>query len=282
MERYKNIVVPLDGSTMYEVALPYAEELAGKLGLNIVLLTVLDSEEPEQYASHATYAKKIVDVTRRQVDKYLKDSDRASLKIDIGSATRSGSPAEGILDYINKGTYCLVVMATHGRSGIGRWAIGSVADKIVRATSRQPLLLIRAKGNYADVRAKRLLKKVLVPLDGSAMSESVVPFVAAIAAHMDMQMTFLITTPNSNGKSREAETCVSGWCEAMMKKGITCDYEVRIGTPADEIIGIADEKAFDLVAMTTRGQSAVNLWSLGSVTQKVLLGGTTPLMLVRN
>ena len=95
-------------------------------------------------------------------------------------------------------------------------------------------------------------------------------------------MTFLITIPDSNGKFHSAETYVSGWCDAMMKLGITCDYEVRTGTPADEIIGVADEKAFDLVAMTTRGQSAVNLWSLGSVTHKVLLGGTTPLLLIRN
>lgn len=267
---------------MAEVALPYAEELAGKLASNIVLLTVLESEEPEQYNNHAAYSRKIINITRRQVQKYLADSDKTSAKIDIGTATRSGNPAEGILNYVNKGMYCLVVMATHGRSGIGRWAVGSVADKIVRATSRQPLLLIRAKGNYADVRAKRLLRKVLIPLDGSAMSESVVPFIAAIAAHLDMQMTFLMTVPNSNGKAHSAEVYVSGWCDAMAKDGITCDYEVLIGNPAEEIIGIADEKAYDLVAMTTRGQSAVNIWALGSVTQKVLLGGTTPLMLVRN
>ncbi|MFC1941875.1 universal stress protein [Chloroflexota bacterium] len=79
-----------------------------------------------------------------------------------------------------KGGLNLIVMATHGRSGISRWAVGSIADKVVRASTRQPLMLIRAKGSHADIRAKRILKKALVTLDGSTRSEAVFPCIREI------------------------------------------------------------------------------------------------------
>jgi nucleotide-binding universal stress UspA family protein len=276
---YKKIVIPLDGSPLAEVALPYAEEIAGKMGSEIVLLTVLPSEEPEEYQNHHLYTKKIVDLTRRQVEKYLKDPEGKTIK--VGTATRVGNPAEGILDYVDKGYRCLIVMATHGRSGIGRWAVGSVADKVVRATSRQPLLLIRAKGSHPDVRAKRILKKALVPLDGSTVSEAVIPYISEVAHNLHMEITLLKVIAKTNNSFASTETYLHDWCRRLEEKGISAGYEVRIGAAADQIIDLADETASDLVAMSTRGQTAINLWSLGSVAQKVLIGGNTPLLLIR-
>jgi nucleotide-binding universal stress UspA family protein len=62
---------------------------------------------------------------------------------------------------------------------------------------------------------------------------------------------------------------------------LTAGYQVKIGNAADQIIDYANEVTSDLVAMSTRGQTALNLWSLGSVAQKVLLGGDSPLMLIK-
>jgi nucleotide-binding universal stress UspA family protein len=276
---YKKIVVPLDGSPLAEVALPYAEEIAGKMGSEIVLLTVLPSEEPEEYQHHHLYTKKIVDLTKRQVEKYLKNPESKTVK--IGTATRVGNPAEGILDYVNKGYLCLIVMATHGRSGVSRWAVGSVADKVVRATTRQPLLLIRAKGSHPDVRAKRILKKALVPLDGSTASETVIPYISEAARNLHMEITLIKVISRTNNSLASAEAYLQDWCKRLKEKGVSAGYEVRIGAAADQIIDFADETASDLVAMSTRGQTAINLWSLGSVAQKVLMGGNTPLLLVR-
>ena len=72
---YEKVIVPLDGSPMAEVALPYAEEIAGKMGSNIILLSVLPSEEPQEYQKHHDYTTKIVNITRRKVDKYLEDPE---------------------------------------------------------------------------------------------------------------------------------------------------------------------------------------------------------------
>jgi len=277
---YDKIVVPLDGSPLAEVALPYAEEIAGKTDSEMILLSVLESEEAHEYQSHYTYTRKIIEITRHHIEKYLQISEGKA--INIGTATRVGNPAEGILDYVNKVTFNLIVMATHGRSGIGRWAVGSVADKIVRATTRQPLLLIRAKGCHPDVRAKRILKKALVPLDGSTGSEAVITYVMGIAQSLQMELTFLHVVPRNNHNGANPEAYLQSICSRFKSRDVSTRYEVRAGAAADEIIDLADELAIDVVAMSTHGQSAVSLWPLGSVAQKVLLGGNTPLLLIKD
>jgi nucleotide-binding universal stress UspA family protein len=274
---YKKIVVPLDGSPLAEVALPYAEELAGKIGSEMVLLSVLSADETDEYNSINAYMEKTLDITMHQVKKYTEDKRDCT----ICTATRIGSPAEGILDYVDKGHLCLVVMATHGRSGISRWAIGSVADKVVRSTTRQPLLLIRAKGAHPDIRAKRIFKKALLPLDGTSESESVLPVITTIAANLNMEIILLRVLPRMNHSLANVETYLQGVCRKFEVAGVTSRYEVRVGTAADQIIDLADESACDMVAMATHSHTVGNLWPLGSVAQKVLLAGNTPLLLVR-
>jgi len=276
----EKVVIPLDGSKLAEVALPYAEELAGKMGAEIVLLSVLASEEAQEYQKQRTYALRVVEATKRHIEKYL---DRSlGREIKVSTVTRAGEPAAGILDYIgNGGAFKIIVMATHGRSGLSRWAVGSVADKVVRSTMKQPLMLIRAKGAHPDVRARRILKKTLVPLDGSPRSEAVIPHITEMARSLQMELTLLRVVPKVNCGYVEVEDYLQGWCSQLADKGILAEYQVRVGPAADAIIDLADELAMDVVAMSTHGQNTISLWPLGSVAQKVLLGGNTPLLLIR-
>jgi nucleotide-binding universal stress UspA family protein len=276
---FTKVVVPLDCSPLAEVALPYAEEIAGKMGSDIVLLTVLPSEEPKEIQNHLAYSKKIINTTRLQIKKYFEDGPEAS--VNIATATRTGDPAEGILNYADKGYPCLIVMATHGRSGLSRWAIGSVADKVVKATSKQPLLLVRAKGAHPDMRARRIMKKAIVPLDGSSVSESVLPYIGEIAQNLDMYLTLFRVVHKSEYNFLEVEEYLRYLCQRLTGQGIAAGYEVRIGNAAEEIIDYADESATDLIAMTTHGQTAMNPFALGSVAQKILLEGNSPLFLVK-
>mgnify|MGYP000412647081 CR=1 FL=1 len=131
---YEKIVVPLDGSKLAEIALPYAESLAGNMKAEIILLTILESAEAHEYQKHQIYIEKILEATKHYAEKYLEKSGGKAIK--IGAASRLGYPAEGIVSYANRGGFKLIIMATHGRSGLGRWAIGSVADKVVRITTR--------------------------------------------------------------------------------------------------------------------------------------------------
>ena len=276
---YNKVIVPLDGSSLAEVALPYAEEIAGKMGTKMILLTVLLSDDSKEHQNHHDYIKRVVEATRRHVEKYTEQIEKKNIRIE--TATRSGSPAEGILSFANKGYPTLIIMATHGRSGLSRWAVGSVADKIVRATSLQPVMLIRANGAHPDVRAKRILKKVLVPLDGSTESEAVIPFISEIARSLQMEITFVRVVSRNNNGHTAADGYLKNWCNQLKEYSLSAEYYVKTGNAAEEIIDLADELASDLVAMSTRGQAATSLWSLGSVAQKVLLGGNTPLLLIK-
>jgi nucleotide-binding universal stress UspA family protein len=242
----------------------------------MVLLSVLPSEDIEEYHDHYRYMGKIVDMTMHQVKKYADGHEDCR----VCTATRVGNPAEGIMDYVDKGL-CLVVMATHGRSGLSRWAIGSVADKVVRSTMRQPLLLIRAKGNHPDIRAKRIFKKALLPLDGSPESEAVLPKITAFATSLRMELILLRVLSNARNTPGSAEEYLQHQCQQLEAQGIPSRYEIKTGAPADHIIDVADKSACDLVAMSTHNHAIGNLPRLGSVAQKVLLGGNTPLLLVR-
>ena len=276
---YERIIVPLDGSKLAEVALPYAEELAAKMDSYISLLSVLPSEEASEHQQFQTYIKKIAEVTKFHAQKYTENGGSKSIK--VLTATRTGNPAESIIEYANKVPFQLIVMASHGRSGVNRWAVGSVADKVVRANISQPVMLVRAKESRSDIREKRILKKALVPLDGSAGSEAVIPYITKMASKLHMELMLLNVKSKNNHDNGDSESYLQDWCIKLKDEAITAGYKVITGSVADKIIDTADELAFDLVAMSTRGKSGLNVWSLGSVAQKVFLGGNTPLLLVK-
>lgn len=277
---FEQIVVPLDCSKLAEVALPYAEELGAKMGSDIVLLTVIESEDTKELENYYWYIKKIEEATKGYAQKYLEDATGREIKVT--TATRSGNPAEGIMEYTLKSSYPLIVMASHGRSGMSRWAVGSVADKVVRASNSQPVMLIRCNDSHSDIREKRLLKKALVPLDGSFESEAVIPYISNIAFKLEMELTLLRVVPETDHADNEAEAYLQSTCRRIEDIiNIPVTYKVGAGSAAENIIDLADELTFDLVAMSTRGMNRKNPLSMGSVAQKVFLGGNTPLLLIK-
>ncbi len=271
----ESMVVPLDGSKLAEVALPYAEELGARTGSDIILLSVLEVADTEDM----TYLRRIIDVTKYHVKKYLVIS--GSKEVNVCATTRVGNPAEAIVDFACKWDQKLIVMATHGRSGIGRWALGSVADKVVRTPTNLPIILIRGKKAHPDLRYKRLFRRVLVPLDGSIPSEAVIPYIGKLALKLQMELTLLQVVQQVNHNKVDAESYLQTQCAELEQLGIAANYRVQVGSPADKIIDLADELAVDLVAMSTRGRTSSPLWTIGSVAHKVLLGGSTPLLLLK-
>ena len=275
---FKKIIIPLDGSPLAEVAIPYGEEIATRIGSDIIFLTVLPEENPDGYVNHNDYISGVLEGSRQRVKRSCEA--QGTRLIDIDTATRVGNPADGILDYVRRGYQTLIVMATHGRSGLNRWAVGSIADKVIRSSIKQPLILIRAKDNAPAVRTDGLFKKTLVPLDGSPRSEVVLDSIAPAALRLKTSIT-LFKVVSKTAAENGSEAYLQEWCRRLSYDGIEADYAVRAGSPAEQIVDYANEKIYDLVAMSTRGQNGVSRWTLGSVAQKVLLAGSTPLLLVK-
>ena len=295
---YERILVPLDGSELAEVALPYAEELAGRLGSEITLIHVYESAESEYQQMHQAYVEKMVEVTKQGAERFLAKSKAKAVKVK--SALLVGHPAEQIVDYADEQNAGLIIIATHGRSGITRWVLGSVAAKVVRA-AKQPVALIRAESVRRDASEKGTMDKVLVPLDGSKESEAVIPYVEELASKLDGEVVLLhVAAPaypvyimpaepfqipfseEEVGLLRaKAKAYLEELGSALKGKGIKTTSEVGFGGAADEIIRIADEIGADLVAMSTHGRSGISRWAFGSTADKVLHAGDTPVLLVR-
>jgi nucleotide-binding universal stress UspA family protein len=284
---YQRILVPLDGSELAEVAVPYAEELAGRLGGEIIVLHVCESPEDPNKNTHEVY-----------VERTAGSMEQKGLKAK--SALLFGHTAEQIVDFADSEDVGLIVMATHGRSGIRRWVLGNVAAKVIRATDR-PVALIRAESGPPEVREEGILRRILVPLDGSKESEVVIPRIEALASQLKSEVVLLhIVAPTYFVYSIPGETVqmpftpedmdrfrskALGYLETVVKalesRGISARAEVAVGSAAEEIISLADEIDADAVAMSTHGRSGISRWAFGSTADKVLHAGNIPLLLVR-
>jgi nucleotide-binding universal stress UspA family protein len=290
---YEKILVPLDGSELAEVALPYVAELAGRLGSQIILIYVNDSGEAAHLRISHFYMQRIGDDTKRAAKMYVKKPGEK--ETNVSSEILVGYPAEEIVDYADKADVSLIVMATHGRSGIRRWSLGSVADKVVRSTNR-PIAIIRAKGAHPAVRDKGMFNRALVPLDGSKQGEAVIPYIEELASRLKTEVTVLqVLSPDWFVDAADqvkqlqllrtsSKDYVKRVATQLNQKGITTRAEVRevkMDTVAEEIIKGADEVNADVIAMSTHGRSGFSRWAFGSVADRVLQGGNTPLLLVR-
>jgi nucleotide-binding universal stress UspA family protein len=284
------ILVPLDGSKLAEIALPYAEQLAARLEYEIILISVRSPAEDPYHPVLESYLEKTAEILKRK--------KKANVEpIIVGSEVLVGHPAERIIDYAEQEGVDLIIMATHGRTGVRRWALGSVADKVMRA-SIQPVLLIRAN---IDSHKKVSLGNILIPLDGSKQSEKVIPHVKKLASKLKSKVVLLhviaqpyhayagmwgvVEVPYTSEELKLKEADARKYLEkvkrALSSKGIPIKTAVRIGDAAHEIIGLAEELNADIVAMSTHGRSGMDRWEYGSVTDKVLHAGNTPLLLIR-
>ncbi len=301
---FKKILVPLDASELSEIALPYAEELAAKLGAQVTLLHIGTPADGTDKSGHKAYIDKVTARVARHLTKSPGEKAKLESKI-IELPGLIANPAAEILDFAEKEKVDLIIMATHGRTGISRWALGSTANKVARA-SVCPLLLIRAG---AKKPGKAGLGKILVTLDGSKPGEAVLPYIEALASGLKSQVSLLYVVeplyhvyPYAEGlgyygtagvvrvpyteeemkPTREvAEKYIKDVNEKLSTKGVRTNYAVRMGSPGEEIIKVEGEMRPDLVVMSTHGHSGFGRWEQGSVTDKVLHAGSTPLLLVR-
>jgi nucleotide-binding universal stress UspA family protein len=147
---YKKILVPLDGSELAECVLPHVESIAKGRGVeSIVLLRVLDTYVPSANFAYVNESlKKEMEASSEEAArKYLDEvAGRINLEgIEVQTQLINGQAAKSIAEYATKNDIGLITIATHGRSGISRWAWGSVADRVLRSAC-VPVLMVRAPG----------------------------------------------------------------------------------------------------------------------------------------
>lgn len=285
---FNKIVTPLDGSDVAEQVLPYVRPLA--VGLETPVELVLAS---------GIDGKGTID-DRVKAEEYLKGVAKSFANlVPVAYVVRDGNPVDVIVDAAKEHLSTLIAMATHGRSGLARWAMGSVADKVLHSAPN-PLLLVRAQKD-TEAAQTVTIKNVIVPLDGSPLAEQVLPLVAAIARSLGAKVypTWVVPpAPAFYGDyvaysaetykmlyedTEKAAAEYLGKIKTRLNSAGVRDVEnkVLLGSPAGAIVDLTEEIPDALVTMTTHGRSGVGRFVLGSVADRVVSYSKRPVLLVR-
>jgi len=292
---YRRLLVTLDGSELSEVVFPYITVLVDKMGLEVFLLHVSTQEHDELMPLHQAYIERTVEVIRERVKEAggKGNTESGEMKVEVKGELVPGHPAEEILSYIGNNDIDLVLMATHGHSGLKRWAMGSVAEKVIHG-SRVPIWLVPARCKGEVSCGVWPESPLLVPLDGSELAEGVLEHVETLAGRgglgpVKVVLLRVVESPvlsdhyfSNVPQTREQIDKYLNRIEARLKKaGLDVEYRVLTGEPAEQIVDYIGSGQFSLVVMSTHARSGLSRWVMGSVAMKVVSGSSTPLFLVR-
>ena len=283
---YSRILVPLDGSAAAEQALPYARKLAQSFHAPIDLIQIVEPLPRELGAdlNPQLHRHRNMELRRASAQTYL-DRVRSQLQeagLGASCLVSEGHVASNILDEAARNEGSIIVMSTHGRSGIARWVMGSTTDKVVRAANR-PILAVHAPAQ--DWRESNLqLETVVVPLDGSTLAEQVLPHVAFLASAMELNVLLLHVMSNEDSVLEiTAREYLQKVAENLQRQQVqSVNYRVIHGHPISGVISESAAKTSNaIIAMATHGHSGIMRWALGSVTSKVLGYSETATLVVR-
>jgi nucleotide-binding universal stress UspA family protein len=179
--------------------------------------------------------------------------------IEVVSPILIGSKVATLLRYEHEARIDLVVMSSHGRSGLTRLTLGSVADQLL-CHGRTPLMLVRAAGPPS------LLRRIIVPLDGSPLAEVALATVCTLLGPLLEEITVLRVIAEERERP-EAERYVSCACQHLQQAALHLIPRVASGDPSRAIIDAAGTDK--LVVMATHGRSGAARWVLGSVADQV-------------
>ena len=307
---YTRILAPLDGSDLSEQVIPYSRAIAARLSLPMTLLMAIEPDHPTigQALNPDMHSHEMATHREGHAQGYL-SSVAARLRdagIEAGTVVPRGEPAQSIVDEASRDGGTLIAMSSHGRSGLARWWMGSVADKVLHMAGH-PLLLVRSHPSQG-ISGESPPERLIVPLDGSDAAAEVLPHVAILASRMDipvelvqvtvseaeyyqaMSMGLRVLPPSlpsfrtfADRAEGEANEYVSDVRRRLQQQGVS-SVEARLvqGAPADCIVDLASSRDNSLVAMTTHGRSGVGRMILGSVAERVVRQSGGPVLLVRS
>ena len=292
----QTIVVPLDGSELAERALPHAAVYAKALDARLLLVTVWEGAEDALAKVLPGVAEDLFGAGERYYEKYLAGA-AAKLKeqgLSVDAEVLSGHTVDEIVRITGERKARMLVLASHGRSGLGRWWYGSVAGELIRR-SPAPTLVIGPK--VLEQVAKEIKHgSILVPLDGSQVAEAALAPAKELAQKFGAEIVlaqvlswagqaYLFDVPGTTVAEIDVEMTKAA-AEYLARVAGTLGTErpakadVLHGMPAEALIDLVERDALDLVVMTTHGRGGLSRAALGSVADRVL-HASCPVLLIR-
>jgi nucleotide-binding universal stress UspA family protein len=269
-----SILVPIDGSEKDARALAVAADLARLADASLTVVRVRD----------AGTAPTSAEVEHAILDAVRSAAGRVGLAVSRGVACEvldADDVPAALLAKADAMSAAAVVMATRAPQAIGRAIHGSVADRIVREAT-QPVMLVPPGADFLgghDVR----LRRVLVPVDGSDASLTVLAHLLAFANARELDLVLFRVVPPTFGHSRAeaAETTLNELVVRVRTRGATAEARVvEAEDPAATIAAAIRQDLVDFIAMSTRGAGGVERLVFGSVATAVVRASEVPVLLV--
>ncbi|KAA3656856.1 MAG: universal stress protein [Chloroflexi bacterium] len=293
MFQYKRILVPLDGSRRAETALLPALLLSKAFSAEITLLRVVPTLKlVAPFVQVELSSKEAQADHKRQASNYLKGLRMVNKEegVVMKTAVSTGRAAAGIIQYAQENETDLIVLASHGGTGMGRWRYGEIAMKLLLSAPCSTLV-VRSDDDHQPLQFKR----IMIPLDGSEEAERAIEPTTAIATQMDAEIIMVrVTAPiqkavgveNAKAFASQIKNQVERYLQTVRKRfegtQATINTQVESGPVAQSILTYAQDDQIDLIALTAHGASGEEAVSpLGGVADKVLRGAKQAVMIIR-
>jgi nucleotide-binding universal stress UspA family protein len=217
--------------------------------------------------------------------------------IEVDNKVLLGNIAEEIVRFAKNEGFGLIAMATHGRSTLGRGILGSVTDTVLRM-SRVPVLALRPDEAEKYWSKAISVDNVIVPLDGTRLSESVLPYAEVIGRRLgatllltrvvdigafSMPMNgyrYISPIPLDETLGEESNEYLEALAQGLRSDGLKVDWKTTWGNAARAINNLAHETPNNMVLMATHGRSGMGRLLMGSITDKIVRSSGDPVLIV--
>jgi nucleotide-binding universal stress UspA family protein len=267
--------------------LPYVRTLAANFSARVQLVSVTTARQQGKGAPYRAETALDDAATLLRADGF-----------DVDARIIHGTPASCIVEAAAANDETLIVMATHGYSGIRRWTLGSVTEQVIH-TTRRPVFVVHGAASPPASNPPQL-KHMLLPLDGSAFSRQALPLATELATHAQATLHLLhahlpvcdypalarasLSDDRFADLLREQRQTTAQDLEAvageLQQQHIAANTCIKDGHPAEVITSAAARRQCDAIVMVTHGYSGIKRWALGSVANRVLHTTPVPLVLV--
>jgi nucleotide-binding universal stress UspA family protein len=289
---FKTILVPLDGSSASEQALPLAVSLARRANASLRLVTVRPPMPPTSQVAPPPKEQDYVDMVAWRI--------RQTDHLAVYSCVLDGPIAETLSEHAHSVGASLIIMTTHGRGPFSRFWLGSVTDDLLRNSSI-PLLVIRPKNADAPPSDRDWKpRSILVPLDGSPLAEQALCHAAEIAKLTDSSLTLFrviepipVLAPDGlvpqatildagalDELKTQARTYLERMADKLRKDGLKVNCRIAVDDRTAQAI-LEEGHEGDLIVLASHGRHGVARILLGSVADKLVRGATSPVLVAR-
>jgi nucleotide-binding universal stress UspA family protein len=302
---FDTILVPLDGSQLADCVLPHVVSIARSFDAEVTLLRMLEKNQ-------ANASTQLFDLLNWQINKtkaglYLEKTKAWFRELGIQAQTTvlEGLVAEGIAEYAKNQGMKLIILSSHGRSGLTQWGISSITQKII-LSAQTSLLIVRAHqyaNHFGELSEYPVYQRILVPLDGSQRAENVIPIITQLAQfhksqiHLvqvvqtpemarqmpltpeDIDLSNRFVTRNREEAARYLEQVKS----RSYLEGIAIQAHLIISdNAAVELHQLVEQEHINVVALSAHGYSGKHQWPYGSMVNNFIMYGKAPLLIVQD